>query len=417
MFGQSKYYSDALSDNVKRGNRTKIEKGWRPNKAPLGYLNDKTTRTIVKDPDRFPLVRQMFDLMLTGVYSPRRICKIARNEWAFRTPQYKRIGGKLIVLCTVYRIFTDPFYAGVLRWAGRSYPGAHEPVVSIEEFERVQALLGRGEKPRPQKRQFAFTGIIRCGECGHLVTAEEKTNKYGSHYTYYHCTKRHFEYRCRQRSVTRQELERQIFDFLGTISVSPRITEWAFNELRKSHVEERSAAESRKQSVQRALESTERGMTNLTSLRVRDLINDDEFVRERQQLEQDQLRLRQQLQNSPQTDVAFEPVEAIISFSSRALDWFSAGDSETKRLIFDSIGSNSMLKDKALKTEAKKPFRQISNCTTCPELRRVRDDIRTLYTHGDPELLKILENIRKLEIKSGIRSEDDRPDAKPRRAA
>ena len=53
MFGQSKYYSDALSDNVKRGNRSKIEKGWRPNKPPLGYLNDPATRTIIKDPERF----------------------------------------------------------------------------------------------------------------------------------------------------------------------------------------------------------------------------------------------------------------------------------------------------------------------------------------------------------------------------
>ena len=55
MFGQSKYYSDALSDNVKRGNRTKLEKGWRPNQAPLGYLNDPDTKTIVKDPIHFPL--------------------------------------------------------------------------------------------------------------------------------------------------------------------------------------------------------------------------------------------------------------------------------------------------------------------------------------------------------------------------
>src|SRR5579883_2041827 len=28
FFGQSKYYVDALSENIKRGNRTKIEKGW-----------------------------------------------------------------------------------------------------------------------------------------------------------------------------------------------------------------------------------------------------------------------------------------------------------------------------------------------------------------------------------------------------
>ena len=73
MFGQSKYYSDALSENVKRGNRTKIEKGWRPNMAPLGYLNDTATKTVVKDPVHFPLIRKMFEMMLTGAYTPKQI--------------------------------------------------------------------------------------------------------------------------------------------------------------------------------------------------------------------------------------------------------------------------------------------------------------------------------------------------------
>jgi hypothetical protein len=145
MFGQSKYYSDALSDNVKRGNRTKIEKGWRPGNAPIGYLNEVVTKTIVKDPERFSLIRQMFDLMLTGHHSPRRIWGIARNEWGFRTRMHKRIGGKPIVLSSVYRILTSPFYAGLLVWNGRTYQGAHPPVVSIEEFERVQELLGLKE--------------------------------------------------------------------------------------------------------------------------------------------------------------------------------------------------------------------------------------------------------------------------------
>jgi site-specific DNA recombinase len=73
MFGQSKYYSDALSDNVKRGNRTKVEKGWRPCRPPIGYINDPATKTTVKDPKRFERVRQMFDLMLTGAYSTKQI--------------------------------------------------------------------------------------------------------------------------------------------------------------------------------------------------------------------------------------------------------------------------------------------------------------------------------------------------------
>src|SRR6185437_3745819 len=66
MFGQSKYYSDELSENVKRKNRTNLEKGWRPNHAPLGYRNDPIPRTIVKDPDRFHLIRRMFEEALSG---------------------------------------------------------------------------------------------------------------------------------------------------------------------------------------------------------------------------------------------------------------------------------------------------------------------------------------------------------------
>src|SRR5665213_2237226 len=58
MFGQSKYYSDALSENVKRGVRTKIENGWWPTKAPLGYRNDAETKTITVDNKRLPMVRQ-----------------------------------------------------------------------------------------------------------------------------------------------------------------------------------------------------------------------------------------------------------------------------------------------------------------------------------------------------------------------
>jgi len=91
-FGYSKYYVDNLSENVKRGNRAKLERGWRPNMAPLGYLNDKETKTIVKDKVNFPLVRKMFDLMLTGVYSPRDIALKARDEWGFRTPKRNHIG-------------------------------------------------------------------------------------------------------------------------------------------------------------------------------------------------------------------------------------------------------------------------------------------------------------------------------------
>ena len=55
-FGQSKYYVDNLSENVKRGIRQKLRLGWYPGRAPIGYLNEPRLRTIVIDEATAPLV-------------------------------------------------------------------------------------------------------------------------------------------------------------------------------------------------------------------------------------------------------------------------------------------------------------------------------------------------------------------------
>src|SRR5262249_46889314 len=159
--------------------------------------------------------------------------------------------------------------------------GAHTPTVTIEEFEQVQRLLGRKEKPRPQTRRFAFTGLIRCGECGLLITAEEKTNRFGSRYTYYHCTRRRPNHQCRQPSITVQEMERQIEQFLATIVTAPKLDGWAQRQLGNDVDARKRAIESQRQSAQQAIEATEREIANLTSLRIRDLISDEEFLIER----------------------------------------------------------------------------------------------------------------------------------------
>lgn len=93
IFGYSKYYVDSLSENVRRGLRAKIERGWLPSFAPFGYLNDPEAKTIIADPERFPLVRRMWELMLTGIYTPREIWEIATTKWQLRTKKRKRIGG------------------------------------------------------------------------------------------------------------------------------------------------------------------------------------------------------------------------------------------------------------------------------------------------------------------------------------
>ena len=123
-FGMAKKDSDDKSINVKRGLAAKVRLGWRPGTAPLGYLNDKSkdpgNRDIIVDPERFSLVRQIFDLFLARAYSVSQICDIANNDWGLRTRKTRRMGGKPISISHVYRILTDPFYSGLFYWVESS---------------------------------------------------------------------------------------------------------------------------------------------------------------------------------------------------------------------------------------------------------------------------------------------------------
>src|SRR3989339_732394 len=65
-FGQSKYYVDNLSENVKRGNRQKLRNGVWPAKAPYGYVNNPKTRGIDIDPEKAPLIKKAFEMYSEG---------------------------------------------------------------------------------------------------------------------------------------------------------------------------------------------------------------------------------------------------------------------------------------------------------------------------------------------------------------
>ena len=79
-----------LSKNVKRGIQSKLEKGWRPGMAPIGYINDLATHTIIKDDERFNLIRRAWDYMLTGNYTVPQVADKLNNEWGFLSIKRKK---------------------------------------------------------------------------------------------------------------------------------------------------------------------------------------------------------------------------------------------------------------------------------------------------------------------------------------
>jgi hypothetical protein len=396
IFGYSKYYVDSLSENVRRGNRTKVEHGWRPGQASFGYLNDKESRTMVPDPERFPLLRRMWELMLTGAYSPSQIRKTAVHEWGLRTRKRKRSGGNAPSLSAVYRIFYTPFYAGIIEWEGRTHIGKHVPLVTLDEFERVQELLGRPGRPRNQRHEFALTGLIRCGECGKMVTAEHKVNRFGSHYSYYHCTKKRIDYRCGQPVIPEKDLEQQVIDFLEGITPPERLHKWAMARLGTQYAEQATLQAVQRQSVQKTVKSVNQQLENLTKLRLRDLLTDEEYIRQRQELERERVRLLQNQTQEGGVKSSLEPDRLVISFNQRAASWFKTGNPKTRRFILEIIGSNPTLKDKQLNIEARKPFRCWGKTATISQMCGFVEDVRTLWAANDPAIRKMVAQIQLL---------------------
>ena len=408
-FGYSKYYVDNLSENVKRGNRAKIERGWRPNMAPIGYLNEKENKTIIKDPEHFHYVRKIYDLMLTGAYSVGEIRKVATDKWGYRTPKRQRMGGVSLAKSTLYRILTNPFYAGLILWGGHLYPGKHEAVVTLSEFDRVQKMLGKPASMKPKQHSFAYTGLMRCGVCGLSVTAEHKKNRHGTRYVYYHCTRIYRTPKCTQPSIEVKALEAQIHDFLFMMHMPNKIHRVLLKDYTASQEERLRGRAQGIEGLKRTLSETEEQLSNLTDLRLRSLIDVQEFSDKRVELQKIALKLQEQIREVENHTEIIEPEKAILIFSNRAVSWFEKDDYRGSRLIIKTVSSNPSLTDKKLNIKAKKPFRttQKNSCSSnlLGDPTKVRTGVgnSTMLAHFKSALAYVRKNQSEPEVQELVK--------------
>lgn len=365
-FGQANQFLRDLSKNVKRGLHTKINNGWRPGLAPEGYMNDKTEergkRTIKIDELRFPLIRRAWDLLLTGNYSVPQILKIMNVEWEYKTAKHKKLGGEKMPRSKLYTIFTNPFYYGEYEYSGKWYAGSHEKMITQDEYDRAQAILGKRGKQRPKTREFAFTGMVRCGECEAMVTAEEKINRFGSRYTYYHCTKR--IKRCNQASIELKKLQEQIDFLLSQIEIPESFKDWAIKYLNELHDKEAIEQVVVNKNVDEAYNDCVQEINNLVKLKISpvntdgSLLSDEDFEKQMRELKKKKVELEGKKQGvGERVNQWLELSTKTFNFACYARVHFeNAKTLQEKKEILATIGSNFILQDKILRLSVPKPF-------------------------------------------------------------
>ncbi len=375
---QSQYSSSKLSKDVKRGLGTKLKMGIRPNKAPQGWLNDyegqRGMRTIKIDPKRFPVLKKCWDMMLTGNYTPPQILKKLNEEWGYRTTKSKKTGGTPLSRSGIYQMFTNKFYAGLIKQQDGAWTsGAHRPMVTLAEYDRVQRLLGRQGNPRAKQYDFCYKPLLICGECKGSITAEMKSKQIKStgerkEYTFYHCT-HNKDPDCKQGSIEERELTKMVKAEMGKYTILPQFKDWALEMLNKyndTEIKERSKIHEMQAD---SILQTQREIDNLTQMRYRELINDTEYLKEKKELQSKMEKLKEELGDThKRAENWLELTEKTFDFITYAAYHYNEGSFEEKRTILRGFGSNFFIKDKKLNMQAHewlvpidREYRQLEN--------------------------------------------------------
>ena len=376
-FGMANQYVRDLSTNVKRELRRKAAMGWRPGKAPVGYLNspdkEKGKRVITKDPALFPLVRKMFELIMDGTYSPPTVWRLATNKWGFRM----RNGSKM-TLSNFYLMLDSPFYYGVYeypRGSGNWHQGNHPALLTKSEFDRVQAHIRNKMSPHHREYDFPYRGIIRCAECGALVTAEHKRRKLKNgtvrFHTYYHCTWKITDKNCSQHtSITERELKEQVEKILSGLELSPEFCDWALDILRGEHTKETDVRTAILEQRRKSYDACVKKLDKLLELRISEGIDDDAFTAKKVELIKEKAVLSNLIADSDRRiDKWMIHAEEIFNFAKTARATFETSNYEKKREILGLLGSNWTMRDGKISLNFDDPIRHIAHCAALAQRR------------------------------------------------
>lgn len=175
-------YSQNLGEETLKGMLEKCRAGIYPSFAPVGYQNvdgPDGKRIIVPDPQDGPIITELFQSFATGNHSVKTLAARTREQGI-------TIRGRKLYASTLHQILRKRIYTGSFDFNGATYQGSHQPLISMEVWDRVQRILDSRKEHHTKgtRRKFPFTGLIQCGHCGLSMVAELKKERY----VYYHCT-------------------------------------------------------------------------------------------------------------------------------------------------------------------------------------------------------------------------------------
>jgi len=357
VMSHSQYYSSKLSKDVKRGNDEQRKRGWTTGRAIEGYLNARNDGQmnygiLIKDPERFILRRQMWDLMLTGKYSVPQIVDIANEQWGYQTRGSKKYPPGPISRTSLYNMFNNPRYAGQIPVPDK--PGEYEKaeyprMVTVEEYDTVQEILGRhGSRKLAPKKVFNYGRIMFCGECSCAITAEDKTFKLATgtlkHLVYYHCT--HTRPCSQRKNLEEEDIKKQYEETLGKYTILPQFKDWALEALGDQNEIESTDFTAILESQSRTIESRHKEVKRLIKMASKELISENQFYEEKIELEKQIEDLEEEREDTrKRANNWYATAERLFDLAVNGREKFLHGTLEEKQTVLRDLGQTPVILD------------------------------------------------------------------------
>lgn len=347
----AKNYIDNLSEETKKGMLEKAEQSIYPSFAPLGYRNvmgPNGKRIVEPDPDVAPIITQIFQWYATGQCSISEV-----TDRAQATGLVSRGSKKSVSKSNIHILLRKRFYTGYFDWNGKTYKGSHEPLISIALFDRVQDILdGRFlAKPKVDKHEFAFSGLVNCGHCGCALVAEKKKGKY----VYYHCTGN--KGKCLEPYAREEALEECFADLLKALIFDDEVMDWVVDALHQSHADQKKFREEAIARLQLEQTRLQNRLDKLYEDRLDGFIEPAFFQRKTGEWRQSQASITEQIaQYEDANQEYFKDGVRLLELSKKAYFLFKKQNPHEKRRLLNFLCSNSTWKDRTLTATFRQPF-------------------------------------------------------------
>ncbi len=339
QFGMANQYSRDLSENVKRGNKEKLRRGDWPNHAPIGYINDKATKTVVVDKSLKHFIVLAFEMYASGQHSFRSIA----NE--LHTQGLRSASGRKVLQSLIEKIIGRTFYYGMMERDGVLYVGNHEPIISKELYDKARQVREGFNRPRQKKQSFPYRGFMTCESCGCSLTATVKKGKYD----YYYCTNGKGKCIQHKKYLTDSNVEKLFIDAIQKITFDEELVELMYQASKEKLGYQEDTYDSTLKNFDLEILRWKAKERKLLENNINEIISNDLYQEYAKSIKNEIITLEKQkadyLKKSHDQSSTLELTKEIFLQPIRAMSGFSEADIQKKRNIISNILWNLSIKD------------------------------------------------------------------------